>query len=176
MNACHKTLGAKTAEEAFQQAPAIDPAMTIRFVEESLRDKFEKHKDLFTAHYLELATNQDIQKLDPDLERYYLMEDAGVMVSIFMYLGERVIGYSLNVLSAHLHYKGLGFAQNDVLYVDPAFRNGKAGLLLIAQTEMACREKGADIMHWHAKPNTPLDSLLPRIGYMVQDIAYTKVL
>jgi GNAT superfamily N-acetyltransferase len=167
---------AQTEDEALALAPKIDSMDEITILEGSLRDKFELHKDLIQKHYEELATNKDVQFLDPDVEHYYAIEDAGVMCNLFMYVGDKLIGYSINIISAHLHYKQMGLAQNDVLFVDPEYRNGKAGLLLIAQTETICKERGASMMHWHAKPNTALDKLLPRIGYMVQDIAYTKVI
>jgi GNAT superfamily N-acetyltransferase len=63
---------------------------------------------------------------------------------------------------------------NDVLYVHPDYRKSRLGLSLIKATESLAKSKGAQVVLWHAKPNTSLDTLMPRLGYGVQDIIYLK--
>ena len=105
------------------------------------------------------------------------LEDAGLLVTLYMWDGDELIGYSCSFLSTHLHYSGLYYAHNDVLYLRPECRCAALGKQLIAATEKAVGDRGARMMTWHAKPNTALDKLLGGdFAYGVQDIMYTREL
>ena len=84
------------------------------------------------------------------------------------------MGYSINFIGPHMHYSNLRYAHNDALFVKAGHRGGTLGLRLMRETERLAREQGARMMMWHAKPDTALHKLLPRLGYAVQDIAFSK--
>ena len=44
---------------------------------------------------------------------------------------------------------------------------------LIKETERMAKERGVQLMLWHAKPNTALEKMMPRLGYGVQDIIFS---
>jgi predicted GNAT superfamily acetyltransferase len=90
--------------------------------------------------------------------------------------GDEIVGYSVNIMAHNLHYSDLIMCQSDVLYVREDKRQGPAGLKLMRETERLAKERGAQMMLWHAKPATNLDQILPRMGYRVQDVVYTRVL
>lgn len=139
-------------------------------------DYVAKHQgDFLQSHWEEIALDKVLTVLAPDWSRYAALEDAGVLMAIgaFDDAGE-MVGYSVTFINAHIHYRNLVYAHNDVLYVRPEHRNSKVGLKLIRETERLAKERGAGMVSWHAKENTTLASLLPRMGYRVQDIIFSK--
>lgn len=133
---------------------------------------------LLRAHWEEVARNKAVMVLDPDVETYKALEDRGLLIALGAFDGEVLVGYSVTMLVAkHLHYAGLCYAQNDVIFVDQAHRGAsRLGLQLILETERIAKERGARLIFWHAKPDTPFDTLLPRLGYAVQDIIHSREL
>jgi len=150
--------------------------VAIRIVQTTVADKIESVGALLHEHWAELATNPALMVLKPDAAKYAFMEHAGVLVSLCAYDGDQMIGYSVNTLSAHLHYADLTVLHNDVLFVSKEYRSGRTGIRLIQATEAAAKEKGAHMMVWHAKPQTALEAILPRVGYRVQDVMFSKAM
>ncbi|HEY5993341.1 MAG TPA: GNAT family N-acetyltransferase, partial [Gallionellaceae bacterium] len=103
-------------------------------------------------------------------------EQSGALLALVAYAGDEITGYSINFVGPHLHYSGLRYAHNDALYVAPEHRGGRLGLRLIRETERLAKEKGARMMMWHAKPDTALEQLIPRLGCGVHEIIYSKEL
>lgn len=133
-------------------------------------------QDLLKMHYDEVAKNKSIMVLDPDRAKYQAIESAGKSLCLAAFVDEKIVGYSVNIVDTHIHYVGLVCCVNDVLFVDPVYRNSRCGLMLIKQTESVAKDRGAKLMLWHAKSGTALDLLMPKIGYGVQDIIYSKVI
>jgi len=149
----------------------------VRIAEGSALEHVDKLMPLLEAHWRELATRKDLMVLAPAWDKYRALEDAGLLVTLYMWDGDELIGYSCSFLSTHLHYSGLYYAHNDVLYLRPECRCAALGKQLIAATEKAVGDRGARMMTWHAKPNTALDKLLGGdFAYGVQDIMYTREL
>jgi len=133
---------------------------------------FDQAVDLLVEHREELATDKALMVLKPDFDKYYAMDDLGALLVIGAYRGGRLIGYSVNIISQNLHYADLRQCQNDVLFLTKSERRGSAGLRLIRKTQEMARLEGAKIMLWHAKPETNLDQLMPRMGGAVQDVIW----
>lgn len=150
--------------------------MKIRIVEGSVMDHVEQLMPLLADHAAELATRKDLMVLAPDWARYAAMDHNGLLLTLFVWADDVLIGYSCSFISQHLHYSGLRYAHNDVVYLTPEWRNNLVGVELLKETERCAKERGAALMSWHAKPNTALDKLLPQMGYDVQDIIYMREL
>lgn len=131
---------------------------------------------LLEAHREELTTNKEIMVLSPDVDTYCMLEAKGALLSLGAFEGDELVGYSVNIISHNLHYRDVQMCQNDVLYVRADKRQGPTGLRLMHETERLAKERGAHLVLWHAKPNTNLSEILPRLGYRVQDVVYTRVL
>jgi len=131
---------------------------------------------LFREHWEEIARNKGLMVLNPDAERYAALEAAGNLLCLSAWDGPELVGYSVTFISQHLHYAGLRYAQNDILFVTKAARHGKVGLQLIRETERAAKENGAKLLTWHAKQGTALEALLPRLKYGVHEVIYSKEL
>lgn len=132
--------------------------------------------DLLIKHWNESARNKELMVLKPDYSKYEALEASGITVSLAAYLDGKLIGYSVNFLQPHLHYSELMCGYNDLLYVDDAHRNSSVGLRLIRETVKELRARGAKLMLWHAKVDTKLSNILPKVGCKVQEIIYSQEL
>lgn len=150
--------------------------MTITFKNITVTEAERALMALFASHYEELATNKRLMKLAPEWDTYYRMEEAGKLLVIVAYEDTKPIGYSVNFLANNLHYRELSMCQNDILFIDPEYRKGRLGYNLIKETERQARELGCRFMLWHAKRDTTLEQLMPRMDYKVQDIIFSKEL
>lgn len=148
----------------------------MRIVQTTIADKIEAAATLLDEHWHESARNKHLMVLKPDLPKYEALEAMGKLLGLVAYDGETMVGYSVNLISPHMHYADLVCAYNDVLFVASAYRETKLGLQLIRETERACKARGVHLMLWHAKEDTALSKILPRMGCRVQEIIYTKEL
>jgi GNAT superfamily N-acetyltransferase len=95
---------------------------------------------------------------------------------LFAYYEDIIVGYSVNYIAPNMHSRGFFTCNNDVLYVDPLFRDTSLGLKLMKQTEKAGKNKGANLMVWNAPTNTSLVKILPRMGYKPIEVVMCKEL
>ncbi len=128
---------------------------------------------LFSEHWEEIALNKEVMVLKPDEAKYRAAEANGMLLILGAFEGTEVVGYSVNIVTNHLHYADLTTCSNDLLFVTEGKRNGRLGLQLIRETEKVAKERGARLMLWHAKLGTPLEKMMPRLGYGVQDIIFS---
>jgi predicted GNAT superfamily acetyltransferase len=150
---------------------------TLKYeVRESSLDELSPLIPLMTDHWEESAKNKELMVLSPDYERYSELEYQGGLVCLAAVAGGTIVGYSVNFLQPHLHYSELMCGYNDLIYVSPEYRASPLGIRLIKKTREALKQKGARLMLWHAKENTTLDKLLPRMGCKVQETIYSEEL
>lgn len=149
----------------------------MKFQRETLFDVIEEVQPLLEDHYRELAKNQDRVKLNPDWARYAAMEQAGALLIYTARKDEELVGYAAFFVSPHPHYQELTLASNDVLFLAKEHRTGRTGARLIHHCESQIGAAYANAcVTWHAKENTPLAAIMPRLGYSVQDIVFSKLL
>ena len=139
-------------------------------------DYIEKAWDLLEEHRQELATYKHLMILKPDVDKYKILESQNKLISLAMFDDKEIVGYSVLILTNALHYSDLTIAQNDVLYLRKDLRKSKWGLALIRATENAAKDAGVKMIMWHGKENTPFSQLMPKLGYIVQDIMFSKEL
>ena len=132
---------------------------------------------LFEDHRDELTTNKALMVLAPDWDRYVTCERVGAFFVMTAREAGRLVGYSANFIAPHLHYSGMVYANNDLLFLAKSHRKGSLGLRLIRETEREAQRRGARMVVWHAKAGTALDRMLQRLKpYRVQDVLYSRVL
>lgn len=139
-------------------------------------DKIQECWALLEEHREELTTDKSLMVLKPDIDTYKMLEAKEILFTLALYDGKDIVGYSVNILHKNMHYSDLIISQNDVLFVTAKYRNSKWGLKLISETEKIAKERGATMVLFHGKPYTAFSSLMPRIGYKIQDIMFSKVL
>ena len=143
--------------------------------ESTVSEMLDKAGELFADHWDEIALNKQVMVLKPDAARYEAMEASGGLMILAAFDADgALVGYSVNFVMRHLHYADLCICSNDLLFVSKDHRHGRMGLQLIRATEARAKEMGARLMLWHAKTNTPLADIMPRLGYGVQDIIFSR--
>jgi GNAT superfamily N-acetyltransferase len=148
-------------------------ALTIRELHNTAQ-LIQDNEALGREHYDEIALNKRLMEYAPDIERYAALEEQGILACVGVFDGDEMVGYSVNLVVHHLHYKHLVTAHNDMIFIAKSHRKGRTGLLLIKATKELCGERGAKIMMWHAKEGSALAKLLPRLGCRVQDIIFSE--
>lgn len=146
----------------------------MHIAEITATEKIQECWELLMAHREELTTHKDLMVLKPDVARYKSFEQAGTLFSLALYDGDKIVGYSVTIVSPNIHYSDLLVAHNDIIYVHPGYRGGRWGLRLIHETEYAARKRGAKMMMFHGKKDTTFERLMPRLGYGIQDILFSK--
>ena len=164
------------------QVPALtsvtkNPAAGVRIVEMPMTGRIDEMWSLLAAHWDEVAKNKEVMVLKPDRARYEQLEAQGALLCLAAIDPDGdIVGYSVSFVGPHIHYADLVVCNNDVLFLREDLRPSSIGMRLIRDTERAAKARGARLMLWHAKENTPLATIMPRMGYGVQDIIFSKQL
>lgn len=153
-------------------ADKMPPMFEVR--RSTVDEMLQNGQELFAQHWDEIARNKEVMVLKPDEAAYRRMEEAGSLLILAAHKAGRIVGYSVNFIVRHPHYADLMVCQNDLLFIDQAHREGGAGIRLMRRTEQEGKKRGCRLMLWHAKEGTPLADMLPRMGYGVQDIVFSK--
>lgn len=129
--------------------------------------------ELLKAHWEEVAHYKDIA-LNPDVGLYDAMEKAGALRCYTARVDGKLVGYAVFFVRPNAHYKQCLVAQQDVLFVLPAYRLGRTGITLIRVAEKALRADGVQVVYHHAKRTNRVGELLARLGYELVDEIYAK--
>lgn len=146
---------------------------SLKIEEGSYRDALF-NTTLLDEHWEELVSKKHLFKVNGDYARYELLENNGSLLTLIARANNEVVGYSVNILSKHLHYKDVLVCYNDLLFVCKEKRNSPLGIKLIKQTEEAAKARMAKVMLWHAKENTALAKILPRMGSTLHEQIFMK--
>lgn len=141
---------------------------------EKLDDFLEEIKPMLFAHWEEIALNKDKIKLNPDYERYYVMEQLGLLRSVIVRDEGKVIGYYISMLAPHLHYKDCYTALNDILYLAPEYRKSDVAYKMFKFAEADLKELGVDLMFLHMKIEFPFVELCEAVGMKKVEYSYSK--
>ena len=136
----------------------------LRIGIEKLADVKNECDELITAHWREIAVWQDIP-LDPDWVTYDALEKAGLLV-IYTVRTEnnKLVGYAVFIMRKHIHYKGHGWALNDIIWVHPDYRDGRIGKRLVAFWEEDLKARGIHVVHVNVKVAHPALGLVLKIA------------
>lgn len=146
----------------------------IEYKVEKLEECLEEIKPLLLDHYKEVAMYQDKIELAPDYDKYFSMEELGMLHIVTARDDGLLIGYFASFLINHIHYSNNVYAVNDILFIDKKYRNSKTGLGLFKFAESSLKEAGVSVMTVHMKTAIPFDSLCEGLGYDYAERNYTK--
>lgn len=132
---------------------------------------------LLKMHWAEVERQRQVLRLMPNMPAYRALQDMGALLSLGAYQGEQMVGYSVTIVTTHLHDANLIYASNDVLYVHPDHRDGMAGGRLMVETERRAKDRGARLIFWASKPGTAMYEILKRHdSYAVHDVLFSRPL
>jgi len=146
----------------------------ITYQEESAQDCLEEIKPLIEMHWEEIALYKDKIKLNPDFDKYLLLDSMGMLHILTARDDDKLIGYFISFIQPSMHYKESVFATNDILYIDPTYRKGSVGYKLFKKAEKSLKEIGVDVIIIHAKVNNDFKPLMDKLGYERIEYNYSK--
>lgn len=135
-----------------------------------------EYQELIKTHWKEVALNKDKVPLDPDYDRYLSLEEANAFKVFTVRDDGKLVGYFAVFVFPHMHYKTTVFAQNDVIYIDPSYRQGFRAIRLIKFAEECLIEDGVDVLQINTKVSKDFGPLLERLGFNLTDKVYGKYL
>jgi GNAT superfamily N-acetyltransferase len=134
---------------------------------------------LFERHWLELGSNRDTIKLDPDWDRYLAMDAAGLLVVTTARVAGVLVGYIFNIVGPHLHYRSTAHAELEMFWLDPAWRGLWFSLRWFRGNDDMLRELGVKRVHVAVKngyKDGRVGVIFKRLGYLPVETVYSKVL
>lgn len=146
----------------------------ITFQEESLVDCLEEMKPLFENHWDEIALHKDKIKLNPDYDKYLLMDKLGMLHVMTARDDGKIVGYFISFIQPHMHYKDTVFAMNDILFIHPDYRKGSIGFKLFKKAEESLKGIGVDVVLIHAKVKNDFKPLMDKLGFNRAEYSYSK--
>lgn len=148
--------------------------MTVTYREENFRDVYEDFAELFKKHWEEIANNKNEIKLSVDYDGYIQLDKLGKLHLVTARDDGKLIGYTMNFVIRHFHYKDNLFGINDILFVSPEYRRGGVGMSLLKYNEQSLFAKGIEVFHLHMKTAHDFSALLQRLGYREIEKIYEK--
>jgi GNAT superfamily N-acetyltransferase len=136
---------------------------------------------LFHAHWAEASADLS-QPLAVNWGLYERLEQANLEVCVVARHEAVPVGYAVYIVQPHLHYD-LVIADNDLFYLDPAYRYGWLGVKLFTLAEQLLRERGVNEVinrcKLHVKPGRggrDVGGIFRLLGYRPIETLYRKKL
>lgn len=140
-------------------------------------------RELWDEHWREVAINQDMIKLDPDIPAYNTMEAAGMLHVVVGREAGRVIGYHISFVRPHLHYRTSLSAITDVYFIRASHRGPRAAIRLFEAAEKTLAARGVQKTFNGTKIHKSPDGrsldhgrLFEHMGHVEAERLYVKVI
>lgn len=146
----------------------------ITYKQEKLVDIKEELEPLLVLHYEEIAAYKDKVKLAPDWDRYFGLEEQGILHIYTVRDSGVLVGYYICMVVPNLHYSNDLYSVNDIVLIKPEYRSAKVGLGLFQFVEDEMRKLGVSVMTMHMKTKQPFDNLCIGLGWDYLERLYTK--
>jgi GNAT superfamily N-acetyltransferase len=128
-------------------------------------------------HWEELALDQLLFERDLDHERYFALENAGMMHVVTARDDFRLVGYVICFVMPHIHYKSSGLtALADMYFILREYRKGGLGVRMFREMERGLKERGVIRAHMSCKTHESHQQLFERMGWKLTDLTFSKVL
>jgi len=143
----------------------------------SVDEFFDAENGLLAANFDELESYQKDFPLDPDREKYRMIQSLGIIKNIALFDNDEMVGYCIFIVIPHLHNKKAIVADVDVLYLKPEYRKGGVGLDFVREIERYAASFNVDVLIHRVKQNTPaLKFILEKTGYSELETLLSKKL
>lgn len=146
----------------------------MEYKAEFIKDVLEELKPLLEDHWEEVAWYKDKIKLNPDYEKYIMMQEANSLLFVTARDEGKLVGYNVNFLQYHPHYSDHIFAVNDIIFLHPDYRHGKVAKEMLEGTEELLKHLGVSVVTLHMKPAHPFQTLAEHCGFKQQEYVYSK--
>lgn len=129
---------------------------------------------MMAQHLADVAPLDAWRTLDAGVGMYRQCEAAGMFYVIVARDNGVPVGYSGTFIGPHRFCVGTIFANNDMLFLAPAFRGTNVALRLMRATVAEAKRRGASVMGWAARPDSRFGQMLARSGHVVAESLYLR--
>lgn len=147
--------------------------METEFSLEELSSCWDEAKDLATRNHSETGA-LETKEFAPDKEKYFLIEQSGMMRVFTARRYGELIGYCVFIIGNHPHYPNRKFATQDLLFIDKPYR-GITSVKFIKWIDEELAKMGMDAI-CRIISTVDYSSTLERMGYLPLEKSYIKKL
>lgn len=131
-------------------------------------------KQIFPAHYEELALNKEHVPLSPQYWVYLEREKRGELLFVVLRDAGKIIGYLVGFIAPGLHYSTCLTCITDIFYVCPEYRKQGGGMLLFQAVEKELRRRKVQRWFMGSKKHKESTFLFEKIGAELCETTHTK--
>lgn len=148
--------------------------MSVQFAIETIDQVLDDMAWLWDIHWQEIALDRAKVPLNPDVDTFRALEDAGLLLIVTARDGEKMVGYHVSIVRPHLHYKQSLTAYADMYFIHPDYRQGMTGVRLFKYLEERLRERGVERIYQGTKVHKDMGRLFERLDYKETERLYVK--
>lgn len=148
--------------------------MSVQFAVETIDQVLDDMAWLWDIHWQEIALDRAKVPLNPDVDTFRALEDAGLLLIVTARDGEKMVGYHVSIVRPHLHYKQSLTAYADMYFIHPDCRQGMTGVRLFKYLEERLRERGVERIYQGTKVHKDMGRLFERLDYKETERLYVK--
>ncbi len=146
----------------------------ITYQVESWKEFSREAKELFVAHWEEVALNKEQIPLDVDYSSYELNDAQGSLHIVTVRKDGTLIGYHASIIKPHLHYVSSLTAYTDVYFLTPENRTGRTGIKLFKEVEKTLKDRGVERIITTTKTHLDKGKIFTYLGYKDAERVFTK--
>ena len=140
-------------------------------------------EDALQDNWAEIETDHERVPLAIDWAAYRGLERAGATRLGVLRVDGRYVGHSVFFVQPTLHHRHSTWAINDLIWLRPEHRKGRAGVYMIREAERLLKAEGVQKVIYTAKvalddadPRATLAKLLFRLGYSKVEEVWARFL
>lgn len=115
--------------------------ITVKQISYKELDGLPEFKDI-AKEYTAESSLDEMPPINPNVDLYIKLNEAGALTTLAAYDDELVIGYANFIMSPNLHYS-VTTAVTESFFVKEDYRKTGAGMFLLKEMERLAKEKGA---------------------------------
>lgn len=134
---------------------------------------------LLRRHHVEAGLEQQAVPFDPDWDRLFALDRAGIVGLTTARVDDLLVGYALSVVTKPLWHAGTLAAHIEGVYLDPLYRQGLTGYRLLKEHVSSLRQSGVRVIKSEAPDRIDhgrLAILLRRLGMKPIERVYYMLL
>lgn len=142
-----------------------------------MEEMFRDGLHLLSEHNMELRADDGMGRFKPNEAAYHWVEKMGCLLLLGVWQKQRMVGYTVTIISADLHDADLVIAHCNLIFITKTMRKGALGIKLMRETEQKAKARGAHEIIWQAKVNTTFSRLLAEMrDTQLHGVIYKKEL
>lgn len=112
------------------------------------------------------------RSMNPDFDRYQMLEDSGSYILHGLYDGDVLVGYSGDFIVDSLHYKGERDGVNDLVYITKDYRGFGFGYMLRSAVCTYMTSVGVSTYTANLKSNNPCERSMRAGGFHNTEVVW----